>query len=481
MGSGDDTTKHGDAEPAQEEHPPSPTPDAATEPTAPTESGDRGEPIPPAQGPLDVQGPTLFVREPGRTASRVAVAALSSEGHVRVRAETEIALSARGPFEPLAFAVASDPGVRARLADGLRLPGSIAFAKLRPFLYVGLVPLLMLVELDREMAAAGLRGARVRLAIGVSFAVMLAVDFARRIPRHPGTSAAVLFWVAARYAHVLAVTCETKRVVGFFAPILASGVALTILARAPRGNRLTEEILDKLGVDPQDVLRVRLGEMPKPRVVVAAVAAALGLPLLLFVLRSIDGNLWTTGTALLVYCAVVPELVERFVERDRPAKGRFRATRVLFATAVGFALTMGLVSSVQRTFDAGIYLQRCTHPDEFERSGKQLLRAESREVEKGISQAKDALPVLLMTIFAVPLAEERLYRGLLQRILTRRYGERLGLVYSALSFGLSHLVVYRVAAYQAGLLGFGFGGAYASGGLLASVLVHATWNAHLLL
>ena len=158
----------------------------------------------------------------------------------------------------------------------------------------------------------------------------------------------------------------------------------------------------------------------------------------------------------------------------------FRATRVAFAMAAGFALTLGLVSSAQRSFDAGIYFQRCTHPAEFERSGKQLLAAESREVEKGIAQAKDALPVLLMTVFAVPLAEERLYRGLLQRILTRRYGERLGLVYAALTFGLSHLVVYRVAAYQAALLGFGFGSAYGAGGLAASFLAHALWNAHLL-
>ena len=286
--------------------------------------------------------------------------------------------------------------------------------------------------------------------------------------------------VAVVSAHLLAVTCGTNGLVGFFAPVLASAVGLTVLARAPRGNRLTDEILDKLGVSPEEVIRVRLGAMPTSKVVFSAVAAAFGLPILLFALRKVDGSIWTIGIALLAYSAVVPELVERFIERERPKKGRFRATRVAFAMAAGFALTMGLVSSAQRSFDAGIYLQRCTHPAEFERSGKQLLAAESREVEKGIAQAKDALPVLLMTVFAVPLAEERLYRGLLQRILTRRYGERLGLVYAALAFGLSHLVVYRVAAYQAALLGFGFGSAYGAGGLVASFLAHALWNAHLL-
>lgn len=450
-----------------------------------TRSGEAPEVFPPSPT-LDTspgRGPFLFVREPGRTASRVEVAHLAAESvaPIRVSATTEVALSERGPFEPLAVAVASDATVRSRLAEGLALPGSIAFARLRPLFFVGLVPLLMLVEYDRELFAAGLRGARVRLVLGLLFAVMLAVDFARKVPRHPGTSAAVLFWAAARYLHLLAVTCGSGGAVGYFAPVLAIAVGLTLVARAPRGNRLTEQILDRLAIDPAEVLRVRLGEAPRQAVVTAAVVAALGLPVVLAILRAVDGSIWSTGIGLLVYGAVVPELVERFVERERPSRRVFRPTRLLFAACLGFALTMGLVSSAQRSFDAGIYLQRCTHPAEFERSGKKLLQAESREVEKGIQQAKNALPVLLMTVLAVPLAEERLYRGLLQRVLTRKYGERLGLVYAALLFGASHLVVYRVAAYQAALLGFGFGAAYGEGGLVASFFAHALWNGHLVL
>ena len=293
----------------------------------------------------------------------------------------------------------------------------------------------------------------------------------------------MLLWVAARYAHILAVTCgrSDNAAVGVFAPLLAVGVALVLLARAPRGNRLTEEILDKLGVDPSDAIRVRLGEPPANKLVAAAVAAALGLPVLLGLLRTVDASIWTTGAVLVVYGALVPELVERFVERARPARQPKRLGRLAFAAALGFALTTGLVSGAHRTFDAGIYLQRCTHPEAFEREGRRLLAAETREVDRGIARAKDKLPILLMTIFAVPLAEERLYRGLLQRVLTRRYGERLGLFYSALVFGGAHLVVYRVASYQAALLGFGFGVAWVEGGLVASFLAHAVWNAHLLL
>lgn len=429
--------------------------------------------------PLVAEGPVIFVRQPGGATSRVAVRSLA-EGPLRLRATTEVALREKGPFEPLAYGIAADSELRARLADGLALPASVAFAKLRPLLFLGLVPLFMLVELDRELLVAGLPGARFRLVAGALFGVLLAVDFARRVPRHPGTSAAVLFWVAARYANVLAVVCGKTGVHGFFAPVLAAAIGVLLLSRAPRGNRLTEAIADKLAIDPGEILRVRLGEMPTPNVVGATVLAAFGLPVMLFVLRKVDGNIWTSGIALVAYSAIVPELVERFVERARPPAGRFRKGRLLFATVVGFALTTGLVSAAQRTFDAGIYLQRCTHPAEFEREGKKLLEAEAHEVKRGITQAKDALPVLLMTVLAVPLAEERLYRGLLQRVLTRRYGERLGLVYAALAFGASHLVVYKVAAYQAALLGFGFGSAFAEGGLVASFLAHAIWNAHLL-
>ncbi|HQY61917.1 MAG: CPBP family intramembrane metalloprotease [Myxococcales bacterium] len=448
---------------------------------------DGGLPQPPEHAARDV----VYVREPGGTASRVPIAALTHGDRpapVRVSAHTEVAISARGPFEPLAFAVARDAAMRSRLAAGLNLPIVGAYSRLRPFFYVGLVPLLMLAELDREMLH-GYHGARVRLALGLAFAVGMAVDFARRVPRHAGASAAVLLWVAARYAHILAVTCgrTENAAVGVFAPALAVGVALTLLARAPSGNRLTEAILDRLGVDPSEVVRVRLGEPPSRALVATSVGAAVALPLLLAAMNRAGAGLWTTGLTLVLYGAVVPDLVTRLLERPAspappaPPTPRARFGRIALAATVGFALTYGLVSGAHRSFDAGIYLQRCTHPDAFEREGRRLLEAETREVERGVARAKDRLPILLMTVLAVPLAEERLYRGLLQRVLTRRYGERRGLVAASLLFGAAHLAVYRVASYQAALLGFGFGTAWVGGGLPASLLAHAVWNAHLLL
>lgn len=443
-------------------------------------SREPSRPEPPEPLPFGKASDALYVREPGKTASHVPITAMGEGGLVTVRAATEVSLRASGPFEPLASAVVSDVTVRSRLASALDVPSVRAYAKLRPVLFVGLVPLLMLVELDREMSAAGHHGAKIRLVLGGAFAVMLAVDFARKVPRHPGTSAAVLFWVAARYAHVLAVTCGTAGKVGIFAPILAGAVAIGLLVYAPRGNRLHEEVFDRLGIDPSDAIRERLGTNPSPVLVFASVAAAVGLPLLLALARTQGAGVWTTGALVVLYGLLAPELVERLFERERPRTFRMRPLRVLFAVAVGFALTNGLVSGAQRTFDAGLYLQRCTHPAAFETEGKKLLEAENREVEQGVAKAKDRLAVMLMTVVLVPLAEERLYRGLLQRVLTRRHGERLGLVYASVVFGAAHLVVYRVAAYQAALLGLGFGAAFAEGGLVASVLAHAVWNGHLL-
>ncbi len=438
----------------------------------------------------EASSPRIFLRErPGDLSTKtqapvidLPVEALRQEGGVvRVTATTEISLSRRGPFEPLSTAIVGDAAVRARLADGLGCSSAVAYRPIRPLLYVGLVPLLMLAELDRELLATGHSGARTRLVLGLSLGLALGIDFARRVPRHPGMSAAVLFWVAARYVHVLAVTCGGgANPVAFAAPALAGSVGLLLLTRAPRPGRLADEILSKLGVDPSDAIRARLGEPPTRLLVRASVAAAVALPLLLAALHRIDASLWTTGAVLVLYGGAVPELVERLLEKSRPRRARARPGRLAFAALLGFALTTGLVSGAQRAFDSGIYLQRCVRPAEFEREGKRLLEAQAAEVRKGIARAKDRLPVLLMTIFAVPLAEERLYRGLLLRVLTRRYGERLGLLYSALVFGGAHLVVYKIAAYQAVLLGFGFGAAYLEGGLLAAVLAHGLWNLHLI-
>jgi membrane protease YdiL (CAAX protease family) len=67
-----------------------------------------------------------------------------------------------------------------------------------------------------------------------------------------------------------------------------------------------------------------------------------------------------------------------------------------------------------------------------------------------------------------------------QRVFARRLGEAIAIAAASLLFGLAHLGVYRVAIYQACLLGVSFGVAYVEGGMVAAVLAHAVWNLHLL-
>jgi membrane protease YdiL (CAAX protease family) len=81
-----------------------------------------------------------------------------------------------------------------------------------------------------------------------------------------------------------------------------------------------------------------------------------------------------------------------------------------------------------------------------------------------------------MTVLIVPLCEERVFRGLLQRVLARRFGNARGIALAALAFGLAHLGVYKIAVYQTVLMGIGFGTAYAAGGYPAAVVAHVVWN-----
>jgi len=81
-----------------------------------------------------------------------------------------------------------------------------------------------------------------------------------------------------------------------------------------------------------------------------------------------------------------------------------------------------------------------------------------------------------MTSAIFPFAEERVYRGLLQDVLVRKYGRAYGVFAASLAFGVAHLGVYQIALYQTVLLGIGFGIAYVEGGLIAAFIVHATWN-----
>ncbi|MCU0690397.1 MAG: CPBP family intramembrane metalloprotease [Polyangiaceae bacterium] len=76
---------------------------------------------------------------------------------------------------------------------------------------------------------------------------------------------------------------------------------------------------------------------------------------------------------------------------------------------------------------------------------------------------------------SVLVAEQLVYRSLVQHALRRRVHRHAALSLAGLLFGLAHVAVYRTAVHQPMLL-LGFGRANGSSGILASVLMHMPRN-----
>jgi len=201
------------------------------------------------------------------------------------------------------------------------------------------------------------------------------------------------------------------------------------------------------------------------------------MPLALAATRAL--GLWGQAVVFVAYAAIVPRVIEHLFEPR--ARRPVAWPRVLPGALVAFALTAGMTSGAHYGFDAAAYTVRCVSPTVFDSTGKKALDAEGRDIAKNVEKARESLPFFFMTVLIVPLAEERVFRGLLQRILSRRFGDSRGIALAAVVFGLAHLGVYKIAVYQTVLLGVGFGAAYAMGGYPAAVLAHSAWNLSLVL
>jgi membrane protease YdiL (CAAX protease family) len=393
-------------------------------------------------------------------------------------AETEVSRAKDGPFAPLPFALAEDAMVREAFARSLDLPLVEAYAKARLWLLLGLVPLLMLAELDRELARAGFEGAYGRLLGDVLVVGVAAVDLARKLPRSPRTTALLFFGGATRYVLFIARPCGVGvHPTIFLAPLVAIAAGLLLLRHAPTPAQVTRAILERLRIPEAAAEAVRARARPTRAHVGAALLGAVGMPLALAATRALGP--WGQAALFVVYAAIVPHLVERRFEprvRRKPAW-----MRVVPAAVAAFALTVGMTAGAHYGFDAAAYTTRCVSPSAFERTGKRALDAEGRDIGKNVEKARESIAYFLMTVLVVPLAEERVFRGLLQRVLARRFGNTRGIALAALAFGLAHLGVYKLAVYQTVLLGIGFGAAYAWGGYPAAVLTHAVWNLSLVL
>ena len=384
-----------------------------------------------------------------------------------------LALTREGPFSPFAEALRKNGALRDRFAEGLALPALTAYRRVRAWMFLGLVPILMLAELDRELGGAGVSGAWARLAVDAFLAAATTVDLAQKTPRHPRTTAFVFAGAAARYAFLLARTCARGvSPILIAAPVVALAVAVLVAWRAPSPSSIVNASLARLGIT-----NATHDARPTNTHLVAALAAGLGLPIVLFLARHAHLGVWPQGGLFVLYSAIVPPLAARGFPKERPT-----AAGVALGFVLGFALTVGLTNLAHYGVDAVAYVLRCLDPSGFEHGTvRKLLAAESGEVKRGIEEAREKWAFFAMTVFIVPIVEERVYRGLLQRVFARRYGAARAIALAAVIFALAHLGVYRVALYQTVLLGIAFGAAFEEGGIIAAVLVHTAWNLYLLL
>ena len=334
--------------------------------------------------------------------------------------------------------------------------------RLRLSLLVAVVPLLMLAELDRELAAVGAPGAALRVVADLFVAMVAASDLVRHVPRHPRTTAIVLLAGAARFALFVSKSCGRAHPILYAAMIISAlgGVAVLAFVRSPQRAEATSS-------------------RPSLAMVASAGAVAAGLPLFLLVAHFTAIDLALRALLFAAY-GLLPTIVELVFERGarRPLAPPLRT---LYAIAIALALTLGLTSGVRYTVDAGVYATRCVDPAAFESSSaKRMLDQQTLEVTRNVKRDRERIALFVLNVLVVPLVEERVYRGLLQRVLVARLGNVKGIAAAALFFGVAHLGVYRYAAYQTVLLGVAFGAAYSEAGLVASTVVHALWNLYIL-
>lgn len=407
---------------------------------------------------------------------------LDDGGTVKVTTATAISTTADGPFLPVVDAFENNPAVQEAFARVVPTPSLAAWSKLRlAILVAAAAPLLMLLELDRELVAKNLLGTG-RFLVDVILVAFVAFELTRKTPRLPGVAGLAMLAVAMRWSLVATRLCGKDVHVAVWACAgLAVVTGLLLLARAPSRARVALELLAKLGLGRDQILSAAADEPPPSKLLYGALAAAAGLPLLMAVIRRAELPLAVRAGAFVLYGAIVPFVVRRFTDDAAQEAGNTSASlakidpkRVLFAIAAGLAATSALVHGSHQFFEAGGELARCTSRLDIE--SQRALAAEAAELAKRIASVRGSFALAIMTTAVMPLAEERIYRGLLMNVLVRKYGTTYGMVAAAAAFGIAHVGVYEIALYQTVLLGVAFGIAYAEGGIIAAFVVHALWN-----
>jgi membrane protease YdiL (CAAX protease family) len=105
-----------------------------------------------------------------------------------------------------------------------------------------------------------------------------------------------------------------------------------------------------------------------------------------------------------------------------------------------------------------------------------LLERQGGEIARGVASARTQIFVLVLAVALVPVVEERVFRGMLQRALRSRTTPARAIAASSSVFTLAHLGVYRAALHQTFLVGLAFGAAYEEAGIIAAIIAHALYN-----
>lgn len=421
----------------------------------------------------------LYLTTNGTSGSPYEPGDLAAEGgSVAVTAETLISLREEGPFEPLARAVRKSGPLRDALARAIAIPSLRHYARIRlSLLAIVTPPIAMLIVLDRDLVLGG-HADTGRLGVDLVLGIVVAYELSRRTPRKPRFSAIALVAIALRFCVVAARHCGRQ-----VSPLLYASAALAFVAACvlssyvPTSSRIALELLGKLGVSRSALLRANEREVPPTALVAASVACAAGLPAIMHLARISGAGLFAQTVVVVIVAAAAPDAARRLFEPRRPpfsSGERHRPRDIALATAIGLALTAGVVTTGHLLFDTGAELARCV--ERLDAEARLARVAEAAELTRAVAQVRASLPLVVMTCVVFPFVEERVYRGLLQDVLVRKYGTVYGVVAAALSFGVAHLGIYQIALYQTVLIGIGFGVAFAEGGIVAAFVVHAIWN-----
>jgi len=252
--------------------------------------------------------------------------------------------------------------------------------------------------------------------------------------------------------------------------ILGLGGAAFALFIAPSESTIVRRLRERLGLPATDTDR------RDTRATVMAVALGLLLPSLLVFLQKIGvrDSIRLAALILITLGAFALAIRVRPDAGTIPTKARVLVACALLGFGLATAADLGGRAAPATVLEIGLCARgRSAAPT--------TLSASSRETLAARRQTQSSPFVFWSVALVAPIAEEILYRGVLQRLARRSLGPRRGMLLSTLVFGLAHLATFRAAVYQHFALGLAFSATFELAGgstaaVAASAVAHVLWN-----